>query len=213
MQRTISVIAVAAFAGSAYAVVVNGGFEAGTGPDADNWNQLEIFGGTQGANSIVDRTTANVHTGQWAMNFEVTGAPDYGPVAEIQQVTSVGSVVAGQAYDFSFWAAGTPGPGSVGFYEVLWFDADGSNGGGPQGSATGLQNIGYGAAYAQFGMTGLIAPTGADSVLVQIRLVTGAFDGAAGQMSVDDVTFAAVPAPATAGLLALGGIAAVRRRR
>ena len=26
-------------------LVTNGGFEAGTGNDADNWNQIEVFGG------------------------------------------------------------------------------------------------------------------------------------------------------------------------
>ena len=32
-------------------LVVNGGFEAGTGEDADGWNQLEIFGGSASAST------------------------------------------------------------------------------------------------------------------------------------------------------------------
>ena len=213
MKQCASSAALLLGCGLAHAAVVNGGFESGTGTNADNWNQIEVFGGAQGAMASVDRSTMMPRTGTHAMDFSVIGAPDFGPVAEIQQQTAVGSVVGGGLYDFSFWAKGTPGPGSVAFYEILWFDGDGSNGGGPQGSATGLQAFGYGAAYAEVGMLNLLAPAGADSALIQIRLVTGAFDGAAGQMTVDDVSFAFVPAPGTIALAGLALLGAGRRRR
>lgn len=213
MRGISSVIAITVSAGLCSAAVTNGGFEAGTGADADNWNEIEIAGGSMGAMATADRTASNVHTGDWAMQLNVTGAPDFGPVAEIQQQTSVGSVAAGQMYDFSFWATGTPGPGSVAFYEVLFFDGDGSNGGGPQGSATGLQTFALNSTYTEFGMSGLVAPAGADSVLIQIRLVTGAFDGAAGEAFIDDVSFSVVPAPSAAALLGLGAVGMMRRRR
>lgn len=213
MRGISSVIAITVSAGLCAAAVTNGGFESGTGADADNWNEIEIAGGAMGAMATADRTASNVHTGDWAMQLNVTGAPDFGPVAEIQQQTSVGSVAAGQMYDFSFWAAGTPGPGSVAFYEVLFFDGDGSNGGGPQGSATGLQTFALNSTYTEFGMSGLVAPTGADSVLISIRLVTGAFDGASGEAFIDDVSFSVVPAPSAAALLGLGAVGVMRRRR
>jgi hypothetical protein len=213
-QTTFAGLALAGITALAGAnIASNGGFESGAGQDADNWNEIEIFGGTGGAMSSADRVSGSAYTGDWAMQFNVTGAPDFGPVAEIQQLTANGSVVGGVEYNFSFWAAGTPGPGSVAFYEVLWFDSDGSNGGGPQGSATNLQAFGYGAAYSQIVFSGMVAPTSADSVLIQIRLVTGAFTGASGQLTVDDVSFAAVPAPGALALLGIGGLAAARRRR
>ena len=144
--------------------------------------------------------------------YSVTGAPDYGPVAEIQQQTAVGGVVGGTEYDFSFMGRGFAGPGAVAFYEVLWFDGDGSNGGGPQGSATGLQTWTLTENWEMQGMNSLIAPDGADSVLIQIRLVTGAFDGAAGYAGIDAVSMTAIPAPGALALLGLAGIANRRRR-
>ena len=167
--------------------VVNGSFETGVGVDADNWNELQISGGSSTATTT--RIMSNPLVGDYAMFLEVVGTPDFGPVAEIQQQTLVGSILAGTSYDFSFQSKGVAGPGSVGFYEVLWFDGDASNGGGPQGAAVGLQNFSLGANYALNQNTNLIAPAGADSALVQIRLVTGAFDGASGTAFIDDVRF------------------------
>ncbi len=205
--------AIALFAATiANAQVMNGGFEAGTGIDADNWTEIAIFGGAMGAMASTERVMTNPASGDWHMEMNVTGAPDFGPVAEIQQQTLVGSVNPGASYDFSFLAAGNPGPGTVGFYEVLWFDGDGSNGGGPQGSATGLQTIALNPGYTPVGMSGLVAPAGADSVFISIRVVTGAFDGAVGSMIVDDVSF--VPAPGAALITGLAGcLVATRRRR
>ena len=195
-------------------LVQSGGFEAGTGEDADGWNHLEIFGGT--ALSFTDRVSANGTTtaseGNEFMLLEVFGAPDFGPVSEIQQQTAAGSVMGGESYNFSFAGVGVPGPGSVAFYEVLWFDGDGSNGGGVQGSATGLQVWNYTDSWDLFGMDDLVAPEAADSILIQIRLVTGAFEGAEGWAGVDAVSMAQIPAPGALALLGIAGLGARRRR-
>ncbi|MCA9312387.1 MAG: hypothetical protein KDA21_14330 [Phycisphaerales bacterium] len=194
----------------AHAQSVNGGFESGTGTDADNWSQLEIFNGS--GNAMADRVMTNPASGDWHMAFSVTGAGDgFGPVAEIQQQTAVGSVNPGNSYDFSFLATGVAGPGSVAFYEVSWFDGDGSNGGGPQGSATGLQVFGLTPAYQSYGQSALVAPAGADSVFISIRIVTGAFDGAFGSMDVDDVSF--TPAPGALLVAGMSGCFMLGRRR
>lgn len=209
----LSLACAGALAATASAQLANGSFELGSGIDADNWNELNIFGGSQGALASAQRTQGDAFDGNWKISFNVTGAPDFGPVAEIQQLLSAGSVIGGETYNFSFWSKGIAGPGAVAFYEVLWFDADGSNGGGPQGTASGLEVINITTDYAQTSLTGVIAPTTADSALVQIRLVTGAFTGASGSLDVDAVSFTLVPAPAVAGLAGLAGIAAGRRRR
>ena len=43
--------------GTASASVINGGCDAGTGTDADNWNEVEIFGGALGATASAARST------------------------------------------------------------------------------------------------------------------------------------------------------------
>lgn len=190
-------------------IISNPGFELGTGDDADSWTQLEITAGLGGV-AATDRSNAAAGSGGFSMSLGVTGVVNDGPNAEIQQIPAAGSVVPGTEYDFSFLAQGVAGPGSVGFYEVSWFDADGSDGGGPQGSATGLQTYPLNPAFTPVAVTGLVAPPTADSVLVQIRLVTGAFDGASGSAFIDDVVFAAaapvIPEPTS---VVLAGLAAV----
>lgn len=209
--QCVAVAGMIAFSSAASAQIMNGGIESGTGADADNWNEIQVAG--SGATALVERTTTNPFDGNWAFDLTVVGNAAFGPVAEIQQQTAVGSVVGGAAYNFSFWATGNPGPGTVAFYEVVWFDGDGSDTGGPQGSATGLQSFDLNPDYTQFSQLNLIAPTSADSVFIQIRIVTGAFDGASGSASIDNVSFALVPTPASASVLALAGLAATRRRR
>lgn len=187
---TAALVGAMSFSAQANAIM-NGSFESGTGADADNWNEIEVFGGTMGASSSADRTASDAFDGANSLFLQVIGADDSGPVAEIQQQTIGGSVVGGQTYDFSFQSKGVAGPGSVGFYEVLWFNG----GSGPQGSATGLQTYSLGGSYAKTEQLGLVAPGTADSVLVQIRLVTGAFSGASGSAYIDDVVFALQGAP------------------
>lgn len=208
--------AVALLGGTAWGTaILNPSFEIGAGPDAADWTEIEVAGGGLGASATTDRVNTDPNTGDFSMFFSVVGAADFGPVAEIQQQTLVGSVIGGQTYDFSFYTKGNAGPGTVAFYEVSWFDGDGSDGGGPQGSATGLQNFSpsLGGTYTQVTNNGLVAPASADSVFVQIRLVTGAFDGAIGSAYVDDVSFAPIPEPSSTGLAALGAAAFLLRRR
>ena len=162
-----------AAAANATNIVANSEFETGAGADAASWNEIEVAGGSLGATAIADRTLLSPRTGLYGMDLAVVGAADFGPVAEIQQQTAVGSVTPGSTYDFSYWLKGVPGPGSVSFFEVLWFDGDGSNGGGPQGSATGLNPVPLNPTYTQISALGLVAPAGADSVLFDSGIAIG----------------------------------------
>lgn len=183
--------------------VFNPGFEEGSGADALIWNEIEVGGGTMGASATVDRVMSDPLSGDYSLLLDVVGADDWGPNAEVQQQTAVGSVVPGQSYRFGFSSKGDAGPGTVASYDLLWFDGDGSNGGGPQGNATGTQNLAMGPDYAPNAHTGLVAPPNADSVLIQIRVLTGAFDGALGSANIDDVYFE--PESPPANFLANGG--------
>lgn len=208
------IVAVIFFAGSARVaadIVVNGGFELGTGADADNWNQFEVA--TPPALASVDRVNMMQATGDWAMELSVTGSSmSVGTNAEIQQLTALNSITPGSSYDMSFLAkAANIGPGVVVFMEVQWLDSDGSDGGGVKGSsglvqfAGSLTNV-----YQSFGFTGIVAAPGSDAALVDIRMNGGAFDGSDGLMYVDDVRL--TPEPGSLVLLAIGGIALLRRR-
>ena len=61
-------------------------------------------------------------------------------------------------------------------------------------------------------MDDLVAPDAADSILIQIRLVTGAFEGAEGWAGVDAVSMAQIPAPGALALLGIAGLGARRHR-
>lgn len=183
--------------------VFNPGFEEGSAEDATTWNQIEVSGGTMGATAMVDRVMSDAQTGDYSMLLDVVGATDWGPNAEVQQQTAVGSVVTGQTYRFGFSSKGFAGPGTVASYDLLWFDGDGSDGGGVKGSAFGTLNFAMGGSYALNSHTGLVPAAGSDSVLIQIRVLTGAFDGAIGNASIDDVYFE--PETPIANFLANGG--------
>jgi PEP-CTERM motif len=193
-------------------LISNGGFELGTGDNADSWNQFE--GATPPALAAVDRDNSMPAAGDWAMALSVTGSTmSVGTNAEIQQLTALNSVTPGSSYDMSFLAkAGNIGPGVVVFMEVQWLDSDGSDGGGVKGSSGLVEFSGsLSGTYQSFGFTGIVAAPGSDAALVDIRVNGGAFDGSDGLIYVDDVSM--TPEPGSLILLSLGGIALIRRRR
>ena len=76
-------------------IVMNGGFELGTGDDADNWNQLEIFGGNKGAYANANRIGPGFggpsayegsSDGRWPTTGPGEGAPRRLPPVRRKQV-------------------------------------------------------------------------------------------------------------------------------
>jgi beta-glucanase (GH16 family) len=182
-------------------LVVNGGFELGTGVDADNWTMLEFPAGSSIA--IADRVATVPNSGAWRLSLSVVGAANGGPAAEAQQLTPTGSVIPGKAYDMEaqIRRVGAFGPGVVSQIAIQWLDSDASHGGGVKGS-TGFMGI-EGAlteSYAPFGFTGVVAPAGADAALIQIRLAGGAIAGSSGEIACDDVTLVSADGPQVPGL-------------
>lgn len=193
-------------------VIMNGGFEAGSGADADNWGEL---GGPSG---FVGRSDAMPNSGGWAayMAFDHVNNNPAGAAYFMEQVQPVGSIVAGELYDLAFHAKvdSTDFLGMDTFVQILWLDQDASDGGGVRGEMlTSLIGLGINDSYQQFTMNGLVAADGADSFLLRFQISAGAVDNIANGLSVDDVSLTQVPAPASALLLGLGGLTATRRRR
>jgi len=210
-MKTITTIAVLAAAASfASADIFNAGFEAGTGADADDWN--EVIGGSAGN---VERSLAMPNSGDYSayMSFDHINNPAAGGAYFIEQNQPVGSITAETDYTLSFYAAvdSTSFVGMDTFVQILWLDQDGSDGGGVRGeSLTSLIGLGVNESYQQFSLD-LTSAAGADSFLLRFQLSAGAVDGIANGLYVDDV--ALTPAPGALALLGLGGLAAGRRRR
>jgi len=212
-KTTIAIAACSLFgiAASASAnIVLNAGFEAGSGADAADW--AEILGGPSG---FVGRSTANPNSGSASayMSFDHINNPAAGGAYFIEQNQPVGSITGGSEYSLSFSAMvdSTDFVGMDTFVQILWLDQDGSNGGGVQGETlTSLVGLGINDSYQQFSLD-LTAAAGADSFLLRFQLSAGAVDNIANGVYVDDV--ALTPTPASAALLGLGGLVATRRRR
>lgn len=200
-------------------LLVNPGFELGTGTDADNWSEIEASGDPLNATPTTDRVGTNPHSGSFAMQLSYvnTATPGTGSNAEIQQLTALNSVVPGQSYDYSFYArrVGELGAGTVVFAEIQFLDSDGSNGGGVKGGSGLLQiQNGLTEAYTLFSFPGIVASADSDAALVMLRVSGGAVENSSATMLVDDMVFESpVPEPAALSLLGLGALALVRRRR
>jgi hypothetical protein len=193
-------------------VVMNGGFEAGSGADADNWGELS------GPSGFVGRSPSMPHSGGWAayMAFDHVNNDPAGAAYFMEQNLPVGTITSGASYDLSFFAKvdSTNFVGMDTFFQILWLDQDGSDGGGVRGEMlTSLIGLGINESYQEFSIDGLVAADGADSLLIRFQISAGAVPDIANGLSVDDVSLTAVPTPASALLLGLGGLTATRRRR
>jgi len=198
---------------SAQNVLLNSGFESGSGSDAADW--AEILGGPSGT---VGRSGLMPNSGAFSayMSFDHINNPAAGGAYFIEQVLPVGSIDPFSDYDLSFYAKtdSTNFTGMDTFFQILWLDQDGSNGGGVQGQLlTSLIGLGINSSYQQFTANALSVPDGADSVLIRFQLSAGAVTDVANGLYVDDVSLSRVPAPASAALLGLGGLLGSRRRR
>lgn len=191
-------------------IIMNSGFEAGSGSDAADW--AEILGGPSGT---VGRSTANPFSGAASayMSFDHINNAAAGGAYFIEQNQPVGSTTAGSDYNLSFYAM-VDSASFVGmdtFVQILWLDQDASDGGGVKGETlVSLIGLGINESYQQFSLD-LTAAAGSDSFLLRFQLSAGAVDNIANGVYVDDV--ALTPTPASAALLGLGGLFATRRRR
>lgn len=192
-------------------ILLNSSFEAESGTDADDW--LEI----SGPSGSTTRDGAMPNTGSFAahMQFDHITNPPAGAAYFIEQNQGANVIDNTDSFDLTFDAK-VDSDNFVGtdmFYQLLWLDQDASDGGGVKGETlVSLIGAGINTTYQQFSLLGIDAPDGADSFLLRFQVSAGAVDGVANGLWVDNASLsvvgAEIPEPTTAGLLALGGLAA-----
>lgn len=204
---SVSLLALLSAVGAAQAQIGNGGFESGILYDQPltpgNW--LAFFGpaGTQN----VSVSNIAPHSGAQHLLTSLSGAPNsFNGV-----VQPIDGIVSGNSYTLSFWARAGGAVLNGAEYRIEWINAAGGFVGGQFDLNTPIQSL-LTQQYQQFSLTAT-APAEAVRANVVFAIQTFANDGAHFDTNVywDDVSF--VPAPGVAGLLGLGGLLGMRRRR
>lgn len=201
-MKTFAVCAaVVAVAGTAAAqeLAINGGFETG---DTSGWTSFpgptSTFLLTGDANS--GSFAAEIFNNDTAVNALVK-----------QANVGIGVVNPGDIIEISFAAKGSGAAGGVVFAE---FFSELSGGGTSSAEILGGGPLTLDANnYTTFSFTTTAGPDVSGGVTFQIGAVTGGATGSTQVLFFDDVSIVRVPAPGTAALLGLGGLAAARRRR
>jgi hypothetical protein len=192
-------------------LLLNGGFEdpanAGTnnGDNPDNWSVFETALGTNPDRQVRTRSSNPApHSGTLALQFN---AGNSDPVGQIWQTVTT---EVGQEYGFEMWAAtfrdNASNPGNIMNLKVELRDGTGTNG----------------TVLATFDTAGTVTTTWqkytdsvfATSTAMTIHISDITSDTAGNDVDLDDVSFVAIPEPATLGLIAAfgGGIVFIRRR-
>lgn len=199
----IAALAAACSFASAQNVLSNGGFELGTGANADNWQELQV--------SPQRVVGPGARTGEAFMQYNT---PLIAASVLLQNSVSDGGgpdLTAGPGYILSFWAKGTIGTtGNINF-SMRYLNSVGGiiyNSGAQVITNAALSS----SEYRQFGVTGIAFPATANAVFVEIVGANGG-EGGPVSVSIDDVSVVAIPEPAAMGLLAPAGLLLARRRR
>ena len=210
----VTALAMVAFSANASAnILLNPGFELGSGTDAQDWNELS------GPSGSTTRSSLSPHSGSFHayMQIDHINNPAAGAAYFIEQIQPVGSIDNTLNYDLSFYAKtdSTNFAGMDMFYQILWLDQDASHGGGVKGETlTQLIPAGINTNYQQFGLSDMNVPDGTDSFLLRFQLSAGAVPDIANGLYIDSAFLApTIPEPTTLSLFALGGLLALVRRR
>lgn len=208
----LAVVAVFAVPSQA-AILMNSSFEAGTGTDADIWNEV-----VAGPHGTVERVNTSAQDGTWAARMAytnpATGAA--GGAYFIEQNLGANTIDNTLLHDLSFWARSenTNFVGVNMFVQLQWLDQDNSNGGGFKGQLEQSLTGSLTTTYQEFSFTNLVVPADADSFLLRFQASAGAVDGISNALYVDNASLSAVPEPGSAALLSgLGLIGVLVRRR
>ena len=199
--------------------ILNGGFEAGTGTDANDWIEIATSPNGTATRSNLDPFAGDFHA---YMQFDNSGSAA-GANYLVQQVRPVGSIDNTLNYDLRFFARAdsTDFTGIQMFVNLQWLDQDASDGGGVKGQHL-LSMISNGAelgntidtTYKEFTLLNIDVPDGADSFQISFELPAGAVADISNGLYVDNVSLTqAIPEPSAALLLGFGLVGLVARRR
>jgi hypothetical protein len=213
----LSIATLVALAGNASAnILLNPGFEIGSGADAADW--AEIVGGPAGSTA---RDSGMPNSGSFAahMSFDHINNPPAGGAYFIEQNQGANVIDNTDNFDLTFDAKAdsTDFTGTNMFYQILWLDQDASHGGGVKGETlTSLVDAGISTSYQTFSLLNIDVPDGADSFLLRFQVAAGAVGGVANGLWVDNASLSVVgviPEPASLVLLVTGSLLPLARRR
>lgn len=203
-RNMISLVIVTGFVGTASAqVLVEEDFESGTLDSFSQFPTLESNFGISG----------DANNGSFAGEFFNINTAT-GPSGAVVQLANlgVGVVESGDEIEISFAAKGDFLVGGVGIAE-FFSEVDGGGTSASEILSGGPLFVANEAEYQQFTFVTFAGPDVSGGVTLQFVAATGAATGSLSRLLVDDISVRIIPAPTTAGLLALGGLAGVRRRR
>lgn len=183
---------------SAQELTMNGGFETG---DTSFWQYFP-----SGSSSF--NITNDAYSGNFAAEL-FNNAPATGALVK-QANLGIGQVNPGDMIEISFAAKGSFANGGVAFAE-FFSEIDG--GGTSSSEILGGGPLALTDTYQTFTFQTLAGSDVSGGVTLQFGAITGADQGSVAVLFLDDASVRVVPTPATAALLGLGGLAALRRRR
>lgn len=214
--KTAAPLAIAMLASSAAAtnLLNNASFESDLGFDfsnVTNWNGF--FGGTPGTFLEAFNTTgATPNSGAKALvtTIRAGSSTNGGLDGFTGHVQTVFGITAGSIYELSVFARTNPNINNGAEYRIEWFDAGNTFISASNQSIQGLLT----STYQQFSYSE-VAPANASIAKVVFAVQSFTNNGSPADTSVawDDASLTVVPAPSAAGLLAIGGLLAARRRR
>lgn len=201
-MKTFALCALVAAAGttSAQELTINGGFEAG---DTSGWQE---FPSATSTFNVTGDSASGAFAAELFNDTEASGA------VVKQANIGIGQVNPGDEIQISFKVKGSFAAGGVAFAE-FFTELDGGGTSSSELLSGGPILVNSIQDYQQFDFTVFAGPDTSGGVSLQFVAATGAVTGSTAVLFIDDVSVFRVPTPATASLLGLGGLAAMRRRR
>lgn len=190
-------------ASAAIELATNGDFETG---DLSGWT----FGIPQSDETF--DITGDAFSGSFAGALVNSLANDGTPgAAFVSQVgIGAGTVMPGDTVTISFDAKGDFQVGGVFFVDLLSLDSG--------GGTTGVEGLDApptfpGGTWTNYSYTGTAGANVDGGLTLQIRTITGADPASVANLTIDNLSVTVVPEPASLGLLSVGALTMLRRRR
>ena len=156
--------------------LINGSFE-------DEFNDNEIDGWIRASNVPPVRSDKEAHSGKYSLHSKLKNERNFAVPSEghLIQVVKNG-IIGGEKYDLTFWIKEVEfGVSYVQQYMINWISDKGQVGN------IGLTNFKGSKKWTKVLIAKLTAPKDATGVRLMFRFVTGAIEGASGEVFIDDI--------------------------